>query len=121
MENRARFGFSVEQKQYAKDRAGIGLTGELKGGKCEFPGEECFNKPERFVAHLTGCLEAKLEGMTPESITDVRENGMLQCVKHNEFHDIQEKEHIEFLRQGVIYEAPFKRNKHHRTQRRRRR
>ena len=92
------YGFSLDAKQFARDRAGLGLvTGKLAGGKCEFPGEKCFEKPEPFVAHLTSCFEARLDNKDKRAVSDVLENGLVQCRKHNAFHDVQERFQIESL------------------------
>lgn len=137
MTERHGFAFSNEAKLYVHDRAGLGLkTGELAGGKCEFPGEECFNEPEPFVAHLTGCFEAfNTRFPRPEfevwkddaaPIKDVKLNALMQCRQHNEFHDEQEKFQVESAlavqhkREYTIYEPRHKPKKkvHHKRRRR---
>lgn len=134
MTERHGFSFSPEAKEYVHDRAGLGLrTGKLANGKCEFPGEECFKKPEPFVAHLTGCFEAfTTRYQRPEyqvfkddrsGIIDPTQNALMQCREHNEFHDQQERFQVESAlaiqhkREFVIYE-PRHRGKSHRKRRR---
>jgi len=131
MTERHGFAFSPEAKIYVHDRAGLGLeTGELADGKCEFPGEECFNIPEPFVAHLTGCYEAFLTRFPRpefevfkddrEAIRDPRQNALMQCRDHNEFHDIQERLQVESAlaqktkREFVVYEPRHRKKKKHR-------
>jgi hypothetical protein len=131
MVERHGFAFSNEAKLYVHDRAGLGLkTGELAGGKCEFPGEECFNQPEPFVAHLTGCFEAyntrfprpefEVFKDDPTGIRDVKQNALMQCREHNAFHDEQEKFQVESAlavqnkREFVVYEHKHK-PKHRRS------
>jgi hypothetical protein len=136
MTERHGFAFSNEAKQYVHDRAGLGLeTGELAGGKCEFPGEECFKEPEPFVAHLSGCYETFVNRKPrpdyqvwkddASAIRDPHMNAMMQCREHNEFHDEQEKYQVAMaltngLREHVIYESKPKKHKRSKSHGRRR-
>lgn len=126
-ETRRLYGFNQEQRQYAHDRAGMGLkTGELAGGKCEFPGEECFKRPEPKVSHMEGVFISWLDHKDPRGISDVTQNGLMQCPSHNAYLDSQQAFQVaclkgerlrEFPKSGTIYD----RNRHHRIKRRRHR
>lgn len=117
--NRHGMGFNPEQRQYAKDRAGRGLkTGELAGGKCEFPGEECFKKPEPIVSHLEGVFIAFLDHKDHEAIKDERLNSLLQCPIHNDFLDAQQAFQVECLKgERVLYERKITRRNQSRNKR----
>lgn len=104
--NRHGMGFNPEQRQYAKDRAGMGLkTGELAGGKCEFPGEECWNKPEPIVSHLEAVFIAFLDHKDPRAIRDEKLNSILQCEAHNARLDALQAFQVQSLKgERLIYE-----------------
>lgn len=87
-ERRAGYGFSVDGKINIRARA---------GGKCEFPGEKCERPNTRIVNHLTGCYEARLAGITKESISDPDLNALMLCKPHSILHDVQEKYQVENL------------------------
>jgi hypothetical protein len=68
---------------------------------CQFPGEECGNINDGKVHHLTGVFEARLNHMTPDSISDISLNAIMLCENHAFDHDEQEGLHV--LKLGKAY------------------
>jgi hypothetical protein len=93
--NREAYRFSLEDRQYARDRA---------NGFCEYGGF-CPRPNTNRVNHITGIQEAIRIGMRPEDVRDPRQNATMECTLHEWIHDKQEVEHLASLpRRGVIYE-----------------
>lgn len=90
------YGFSVEDKEWARGRA---------NGHCEHGQASCERPNTNNVSHLTGCFTGRMQGTPKEWISNVSENGILLCELHEVMHDLEETTHIE----RVLYERPRKR------------
>lgn len=96
MNERRGYGFSLEAKQYARDRA---------NKTCEFGDGSCPRPNTNRVNHLTGCFEARLLGMNPKDISDPKQNAVMMCSLHEVMHDSIERRHIEkvlFMRRRKV-------------------
>lgn len=93
MNERDGYGFSLEDKQYARDRA---------NGHCEFGNGTCNRKNSGRVNHLTGCYQGKLQGTPKEWVSNIRENSAMMCELHEAVHDREERLAIE----EILYERP---------------
>jgi hypothetical protein len=120
MTERDGYGFSPEDKQYARDRA---------NGHCEWGQGACDRPNTNRVNHLTGCFQGRVQGTPKEWVSDIRENSAMMCEPHEILHDKEERESIEesleFRRNEIgiykhpLYERSYNRNtRHHRRKRR---
>ena len=100
MERKRYWGFTPEQRDWAKNRA---------NGHCEFPAG-CERKNTGKVNHITGSFEGRMAGFPRSVIQDVKLNSVLLCEPHEVHHDLQEREHIENIlsrRTKGIWPSPF--------------
>ncbi len=87
MNERRGYGFSLEDKQYARDRG---------NGHCEINnGHDCPRPNTGRVNHLTGCFEGRMLGMSPKDVSDPTQNAVMLCKLHEGMHDIEEQKHIQ--------------------------
>jgi hypothetical protein len=102
MNERRGYGFSLEAKQYARDRA---------NKHCLYGDGSCPRPNTNKVNHLTGCFEAFLKGADKRDISDPRQNAIMECSVHESVHDAQERLIVEQLKgERVIYERRTRRN-----------
>ena len=100
MERKRYWGFTPEQRDWAKNRA---------NGHCEFPAG-CERKNTGKVNHITGSFEGRMAGFPKSVIQDVKQNSVLLCEPHEVHHDLQEREHIGDIlsrRTKGIWPSPF--------------
>lgn len=79
-EVRQTYGFSIDSKQFARERA---------SGACEFP-DKCPEPNTGRVNHLSGCGIADRLGLDPEPIKDPNLNAIMLCRPHEQDLDRQE-------------------------------
>lgn len=100
MERKRYWGFTPEQRRYARDRA---------NGTCEIFYPDCQRPNTGKVNHIIGSYEGQKAGVPKSVVTDVKQNSYLGCELHIAWQESYEQRNLEELGKGKrrLFPNPF--------------